>query len=331
MMNIDLQGQASVETEKSLYFLCKFMDDRLPENALKKLEDRVMNLPVFWRHQNPVEDKYSHQIEYGRVVWVKSLEDSSYCIVRLHKGSSNPFADVKRKALARLIKLSIETGTQIGLSLTYQKVAEDDIYPYEVSVTPWPACKSCVINMEEDEKNKLNKLSLEELQKILEARVIELESKEKENKELNKLTETMKQEKLSLEDKVKKLEDEVATFKAENTKLIGENTELHEKIEKLEAEIVNERRKPFIEKVKKLDKDELFDDETLKTFSIEKLEELGKKLENRSETAKIKVTTMEETVKKAKSEKDMLLEKLESCDPGTEIYKYLKKQLEGIK
>lgn len=355
MESTKIQPSVTFEHEEDLYVICKVMDRRFDAGRLSWISRWLPHLPVFWRHQNPIDDKYSHQTVYGRVVRSEAVPPMGIVsILRLYGNSEHPIIYARRKALQLLVKKSIASGIDIGSSLTIEIVYKNDVAvevePFEISITPWPDCETCIVKprlvkmVEEEEKKEeedvdeikkkidenLEKASIEELQSLLNAKITQLESVEEEAKKWKcKADESG--------DMIKKLRESLETKEKKASTLEDKVNDLTDKVTKLMSALEDERRAGPIEKLKELDKAGLYDDELISVMSLEKIKEKIKKLKDEEATrSKVKVTSMETSVKNAKDkdeESQLQIDLLKSeikdlekaVDPDTEIYKKIKR------
>lgn len=194
---LELQASSLYEAGGDLFFVCKTLDNRVTPEVAQYLGDTLKNLRVMWRHQNPQVKEFAHQPVFGRIVASRGFPGGVTALVRLYGKSRMPYVDVKRKAMITMMKKSVSLGKQIGLSMTFDAVEEGKVTveaePIEVSVTPWPACESCVIDMkatptikEEESKETLELAKKKKKDKDSKAGKDEDESKETEEDEETK-------------------------------------------------------------------------------------------------------------------------------------------------
>jgi hypothetical protein len=366
--HVHLQGRRFFEAGGDLFFIVKAIDDRIPQNLLPQFAKDLANLPIFWRHQTPQKEGFQHQPSFGKVVAAKEYPGGVMAVGRLYGSSEMPEIHVRRRALINLIKKHGQFGValgvdelKIGASSTYDSIGVKtnknnevrvvEVHPFELSVTPWPACDTCVIKMSEQPKetvendaatklveDALKNATIEELTELLNRKTLELEeAREKISKLEDKSAEVepISKKNTELEDKVKTLTDKV-------DKLV---TELEtEKAAKAEAEAKasqiarDAERAPFITQLKENDKLGLFDDTMIEKMDIDTIKAKTEKLVSQNETtSKIVVTSMQKSAEEnqAKDEpaspREAILKKMESCEKGTAIYKHYEEQLAKLK
>lgn len=357
--HVHLQGRKFFEAGGDLFFIVKAIDDRIPQNLLPQFARDLSNLPIFWRHQTPQKEGYEHQPTYGKVVAAKEYPGGVMAIGRLYGSSGMPEVHVRRRALINLIKKHGEFGVALGMdeigmgaSSTYDSIGVKtdnevrvlEVHPLELSVTPWPACNTCVIKMSEQPKETVEN---DDAAKLVEDAL--------KNATIEELTELLNRKTLELEEareKISKLEDKAEPISKKNTELESKVKTLTDKVDKLVTELETERaakaeaeakaakiardaeRAPFIAQLKENDKLDLFDDEMIESMDIDAIKAKTEKLISQNETAsKIVVTSMQKSAEEnqAKDEpvspREAILKKMESCEKGTAIYKHYEEQL----
>jgi hypothetical protein len=339
----ELQAIKVIESQEDAFVIVKAIDERIPAELRAGLAKEMYNLPVFWRHETPQKEQFSHQPSFGRVVAAIPYPAGVMAAIRLFSSSEMPLINLKRKGLIELIKKSLKEHAQIGVSLTYDSIFNKmenearmiEIHPFELSVTPWPACDTCVIDMSEQIKKTqendadktakaaidkaLKEASIEELQALLEKRGLEHED------EKAKAT-------VVATESAKKIAELEATAKTQGDEIVKIKAEL-EVTRKAKAEA---ERAPFVAALKELDSGKLYDDEDIAVMSIAKIQDKTAKLKKSKELeAKIVVTSMAKTAtenqEKPLSKKEALKKKMDSCEKGTASYKKYELELANLK
>lgn len=360
---VNLKGRGFFEAGGDLFFVVKAIDDRVPEELRPQFAEDLVNLPIFWRHQTPQKSGFEHQPTYGKVVAAKEYHSGVMAVGRLYGSSKMPEVHVRRRALVNLIKkhgqFGVALGTdelKIGASSTYdgitvrdkEKVGLIEVHPFELSVTPWPACDTCVIKMSEQPKttvendgatelveNALQNATIEELTALLDRKTLELEEAKEKISKLENKAEPISKKNSELESKVKTLTDKVDKLVTELETERAAKAEAEAKADKIARDA---ERAPFISQLKENDKLGLFDDAMIESMDIDAIKEKTKKLVSQNEvSSKIVVTSMQKSAEENQekdepaSPRETILKKMESCEKGTAIYKHYEEQLANLK
>lgn len=276
--------------------------DFLPEPWLKTLAKDSLNNRVLWRHKDPESVEKGHV--YGRTLSaeVKANKKGKLGIEsyeRLFKGIS---PDCPQEKLKKWVKLKYEKGEDVGISKGFIVYRDKNgniyrVFALEDSITHIPACKDCITNevfQMEDEKKILESKDkeIEALQSELDQAKLQLEEKGKEFnnlkvklEELEAIVETKETEKLSLEDRVIALKDEMKKL------------EVHweEKLESIKKE-------PYLVKLEKLEDPEIFD--LIKSKDAKWLKERLEKKEKETNGGQVITKSLSEEKKELEGEED---------------------------
>ena len=279
------------------------------EAGLEALADDVIKAPLVWRHRHPIQKEHKDNHIYGRVLeaWVKDflmVKAEIYDHTKDHK------------ALRKLIKERSNLDDPLSFSMHYRTYFNEDKTQkihwdvFEISGTPFPACKTCQIenfigegNMSEVNKDKEDK----EMEKIDEA-----------VKKIKELEEQLNAKTLSLEDlqaELKKLEDEtIAKDKALEEKA-QESKSLEDRVLELENYTKYlEVKKPLLDEIKKVEK---IDDKQFEWLKSQEKDYLLERLEDAKKNAESKVhtTNLEESAEEARLRGAELDKELEKDEP----------------
>jgi len=197
----------------------------LPKDWLEKLAEDSQNQRVLWRHKDPENPEHRGQV-YGRVLKEIVVPDEKnpdeYKIKSYNRVFDGPDGSPQKDFQEYLKEARPEdSGWSKGFLINRDK--NGDIYrvfALENSVTFKPACKQCktteVIQMESKEEYEV---IIKELQAKLNDAKLQLEAKDSALETLNTrvskidtLLASKNDEKLSLEDKVIGLVDQLKTF-----------------------------------------------------------------------------------------------------------------------
>jgi DNA repair exonuclease SbcCD ATPase subunit len=277
------------------------------EAGLKSLANDIIKAPFVWRHRHPIEEKHNENHIYGRVqeAWV-----TDYLMVKAEIYGHTQ----DHLALRELIKERAKVKNPLSFSMHYRTYFNEDKSKkihwdvYELSGTPFPACKTCQIEnfigeqqMPENEKKELEQLEttvkkIKDLEDNLNAKTKSLEILQTEVKKLEAETKSKDQE---LEDKKK------ATKSLEDRVLELENYSKY-----------LEQKKPVIDEILKL---ESLDSRQVDWFRTQDVEYLNKKLEEFKKKAETKIHTqdLDKSSSVAKAKGAELDKKLEEKDEPT--------------
>lgn len=343
-----LTGNKFYEVGDNLIFIVKAIDDRVPQELLPQFAKDLWNLPIFWRHQTPQKKEFGHQPAYGKVLAAKEYPGGVMAIGKLYGSSEMPEIHARRRALVELVKKHGQMGFDLGLdvlkmgvSSTYDsiKVTKNnqakvvEVHPFELSVTPWPACDSCVIKMSEQPVKKVEENDGIDAKKVIEDAL--------KNATIEELTELLNKKTLELEETKEQLREKEQEAVKSATELESKVKTLEGKVEKLVTELESERkakidaeRAPYISQLQELDKNGLFDADLIASMDTNKIKDRIVKLTKENEVSpKIVVTSMQHTAEENQkkedppSPKEVILKKMESCEKGTAIYKKYEEEL----
>lgn len=337
MMNVksvektaDFELEEFKETDGKFYFVAKSLTEEFEEKPCReRLARDSINKHLIWRHRHPIDDSHNHAHIFGTVTNSKATDDAivseylPYTHTELHKQF---IEEIKEKKAA---------GDPVGISMRYRKYYDDDghikhLDVFEHSLTPFPKCEECLVlddyigekEMPEEEKNedesqeeeKDEKLEdelekhlkkIEELESTLNSKTEALEGYKTKietlEKEIEKAKESKEQTEMTLEDRVKSLEE-----KLEDQKKDYEN------------EIDYLKKKPVLDEMFETPRGTKLDDKEKDFYKSYSLEDLKSKLEDWSnEDSKPHTKTMEESANEAQDVDDEENEK-EKHKPLTE-------------
>jgi len=288
----------------------------LPEPWLSKLATDSVKQRVLWRHRDP-DDKEKRGFVYGRNLHNTIKDGFIESFYKIYGGEKGTPEDT----LQKLIKLKLEAKEPIGISKGFLKRLDKNgdiarVISLEDSITYKPQCEQCItqevlVEMEEKElKEQIEKLTqeLDGAKMKLETQDTELETKEAENVAL-------KEEHSA---KLEALEAKVGTKDAEKEEFEEKYVKLKDDFNTFKVTYEAEKKKPFIDKLYKLEKD---DDllEIYPTWAEDKLAARLAKKEAEANAAKVMITSLEE-------EKSKVTKELYEKDVGIRALKGWKKE-----
>ena len=148
---LEMAGDVIQHPNGSIEFELKSADGWIPEELVEKVANRSTNLPVYWRHRTPQKQQFGMYPMIGHVI---ASRTEGGAIFNRYLIGEDMLSDVQRDARDWVVKRWEEkrkVGASIGASFH-----EDDegnklaIYPFEYSITPDPACRTCVREMPEE-------------------------------------------------------------------------------------------------------------------------------------------------------------------------------------
>lgn len=305
----------------------------LPEPWQSKLAKDSVGNPVLYRHKSP-ENPEDRGDVFGRNLHEEVKDDGfSHTYYRIFGGKP----DGPELKLQKLIKKQLEAGDPIGLSKGFITKSENgEIYrviALEDSITYKPACSQCTtqeVLIQMENKEKLEE-EIKKLQKELDNHKLQLESKDKELTNTQKIKSEFETRLKELEGKVEAEEKAVVATKTEKEQLEDKLIKLSDEFVAFQKKVELEReisvKQPVINKLYELEKDaDLV--EVYKSWDIKKLEDrlVKKEAEDRARKDKLKsviiVTSLEkdkETMKTQLSEKDIGMSALRSLDGNEKV------------
>ena len=303
------------ETDGKFYVVGKALSkDFECETGMEALSKDILRQPLVWRHRHPIDPKHKDNHVYGRVVesWV---DDFLMVKAEIYDHTKDHLA------FQEVIKERDNIEDPLSFSMRYRTYFNEDRTEkihwdvFELSGTPYPACKTCQIenfigeNEMVDETDGKKEPDTKELESAV-SKIKELET------QLNSKTQVLE----DLEGKLKDLEDIAKTKdeELENTK--KESSTLEERILELENYTVYlENKKPIISKIKKY---RTIDDRELEFYKAQDVSYLSKKLEEAKKDAenKIQTQTLEGSADEARTKAGSLDKELEKNEPSFEEF-----------
>jgi len=318
--------------------------DFLPSKWLKELAEDSYNHRILYRHKDPESEKNRGRV-YGRILEseITKFEGKDGKEKEAIDKWYRIFGDTEMdKKLQEYIVKKHEKKDPIGISSGYIVSRKNGeivrVIHLEDSITHAPECKQCVTqeiisleekkdeNMSDEELDAEADEEIKALQDELDNHKLQLEEKdslikklEEKVEEFGKIVEKKDEEKLTLEDKLLKLNDELKEAKVS-----------------FEAKIDQIKKDPILEQIEKLEKDlglyqeDIFEFE--KKRSMEWIQNRLQELKTKEAEPKITTISIEEERKKLEEEE-------KEADVGTEVAfrgnpelkrKILKYQKEGM-
>jgi len=210
------------EDEDTYTFTAKSVTkDFVCEPGLKRLSRDSPGKHLVWRHEHPVNPKYTKNHIYGRVL--ESKTEDGYFISKYQGYKHTP---AHMKAL-EIIKKRDEINNPLSISIRFRQYGSDEnpihFDVIEHSLTPTPACEECVIL---DIKNESEIMDEKELKQKLE----QIAKLEDELTLKNTKLEQMENKIVSLEKSIEKAEETVETKDKELEDISNEKKELLEQV-----------------------------------------------------------------------------------------------------
>lgn len=272
-------------------------EDYVTEKQLEELAERLPNQPVLYRHVHPASPGRGEV--FGRVIEAEIVE---------HEGKKKlaftaKLADhneVQRK-LIEYIREKAKVGDPVGVSLGFVAY-NDDVYPYDLSITRIPVVEESGIVMEMEDTEKIKKL--EEALDLIKKKDEELK---KILLEKQKVEEDLRAVKVELE-KAKS----IASAKEEELKKAVE-ARISELENTYKARIEKLEKAPIIEKIYELEKDSWHRDHTYPSMSLEQLKERYNILLERKKAtseAAAKIVVQEKPPNESEMDKAKLINKI---------------------
>jgi len=300
---IDLKLESFEESDNKFIFTARSLTkDFVCEDGLKRLSEDSKNKALIWRHEHPVNPKFTNTHIYGRVL--ESTAENGEIISKYELyGHTKEHEMVKE-----LIRKRNKINKPISISMRFREYLQDkNPIHYDViehSLTPTPACKECVLLDIKNEGDLMPEKNLEKEIKELEEK---LTKKEKAYEELSaKVIELEK----SVETKDEELEESKTSKDELSKQLISFKDQLNEQakmIEKLNEDLFTKDVEPLINQLVKLDGEEMksvYLDASRKEKGKEFLLERIKELEDRLKM-KPKVTSLEQSAADAMKDEEL--------------------------
>lgn len=317
------------ERDGKFYFTAKSLTNEFEcEPVLERLARDSVNKHLIWRHKHPIQDENHETHIYGTVRESKVVDgyiQSKYEVFN-HTQDHRDFIElIKEKSLVN---------DPLGISMRYRKYFKNGninhVDVFEHSSTPYPKCEKC-LNFDEyiGEKDKMSEqtepvkkqdkeedkeLEQEDLSKHLE-RIEELQAT------LDSRTETLEEYKSKIETLEKEIKDAKESKQAETMTLEDRVKVLEEKLEKQEIkhkeEIEMLEKQPILDEMFELkdldDAEKKFYKKQKKTYLEEKLETWNKEVQSKPVTEDM-ADNVDKAMEKDQEEKEEISDKINEED-----------------
>ena len=257
---IDLALENLEEFEDTYTFTAKTVTNEFVcEGGMKRLVADSPGKHVVWRHEHPVNPKYTKNHIYGRVL--ESHEEDGYFISK-YQGYKHTPEHIK---VLNIMKERDDINHPLSMSIRYRQYGSDNDPKHfdviEHSLTPTPACKECVIlDIKNESDNMIDEKELQKklkhIEKLEEQLTLKTKKLEQMETKLVSLEETVEKAQESIEIKDKQLEAEKSGNKDLMEKVISFNDKLNEQgkmIDKLNEGLKLKEFEPLLTKLVKLD------------------------------------------------------------------------------
>lgn len=279
-----------------------------------ELANDSLNNRLLWRHRDPENPKLQGLV-FGRnleeTVGDDGFSNAWYRVFGGPEGSSE-------MKMQKLIKLRQDVGEPIGISKGFIKHYNKNgeirrVVALEDSITYKPQCNQCttqeVIQMED--KDKVIKEQIDQLQEELNDTKLQLEAKDKTLAENKEIMDTLETERSSFKDKLDKLEAKLNSTKDEKSSMEDKFVKLSDAFKKFKLESLTAQKTPIIDKILK------YEDSSMKDvlrdiylgYEMPKLEERLEEVEIKSAEATILTKTLDK-------ERNEALDNLKAKDVG---------------
>ena len=298
---IDFKLEETSTKDGKFYFIGKALSkDFECEEGLKRLEKDVIRAPFVWRHKHPIQKGNKQHHIYGRIVdaWVK---DYLYVKGEIYNHTTDHIA------LIDLMQERAKVDDPLSLSMHYRTYENEkgikihyDVF--EVSGTPFPACKDCQ-TIQNFKLEKVNKMTDEEIENVEEIEDTEAEDDKvaKALEKIKELEEQLNSKTQTLEDlnvKVAKLEEDISIKDKELEDKEEVAKTLEDRVLELEQKADLLEKKPFLDRIAEA---KSIDDRELEFYKDQDIKYLEAKAVEAEKEAKSKVVTktLEETAEDA--------------------------------
>lgn len=256
---IDLSLENFEEDEDTYTFTAKTItNDFVCEPGLKRLSNDSPGKPVVWRHEHPVNPKFTKNHIYGRVL--ESHTDDGHFVSK-YQGYKHTKDHIK---VYNIIKERHEMGLPLSISLRYRQYGPDEAPVHfdviEHSLTPTPACKECVILDIQNESDIMEKeeveAKLKQIAKLEDELTLKTKKLEQMESKIVSLEKSIKEAEEVVETKDKELELEKLEKDELTKKVLSFSDKLNEQkqmIDKLNEGIKLKELDPLIGKLVELD------------------------------------------------------------------------------
>ncbi len=220
-------------------------ENYVSSNLLNEINKYSANQPLLYRHNHPLKKKGGEII--GRIIQTSltDVKDTQGKLVKAVTGKAFIGNKTKFQRMVQdYVKKKDQIKNPVKISIGFENIENEkhepiDAQVYEYSLTYQPVCEECVTKMPEKD------VEISELQTALDKSAGLTKEFEKKNKELeSKITEMEKTMK-DKDSKIKEFEDKLI-----NTK------DLSVKIAELERKLSDAEKKPFIDEIYELEKDD---------------------------------------------------------------------------
>jgi hypothetical protein len=245
----EITGDIAQNSDGTITFWIKSTDKWLPPEVAASISKRSPNQNIFWRHRSPTKPKFGNYPVIGVVQESEVKNGEIYNKLNVG-GLFHPAQEDAKNWVIRAKKEKLQIGVSIGVNYFQEKDSKTIVggYPLEYSLTPYPECKTCLLESEGEV------LMADPTAADLQKRLDDLAEREKTVAEKEQKIETFKVEAekktIELEAKAKSVASEKESVAKELETVKGALVKLDyaykEKIAELE-------KKPLIEKLKELE------------------------------------------------------------------------------
>ncbi len=279
---VELSLASYEEKDGKFFFTAKSLSSDFEcEAVLERLAEDSINKHLIWRHKHPIQDENNESHIYGTIYDSKIVDGHIISTYQAYDHTKD------HRDFIELIKERDIVNDPLGISMRYRKYyVEDKINHadvFEHSGTPFPKCTECLIDDyigekkmpdeikpdaqkpeskdDELEQKKLEKhlAKIAELEKTLNSRTEILEGYKSKietlEKEVKNVKDSNTQETVTLEDRVKHLEEKLekqgVDHKAEidllaKKPILDEMFEIRPKLDKVEKALYTEQKEEYL-------------------------------------------------------------------------------------
>jgi len=299
---IDFKLESLSTEDGKNYFIGKALSrDFECEAGLKRLEKDVVRAPFVWRHKHPIQEGNKRQHIYGRILeaWV---DDYLFVKGELYNHTADHIA------LIDLMYERTKVGDPLSLSMHYRTYTNEEgivihYDVFEVSGTPFPACKDCQTtkNFKMERNIMTNEEIVENVEEVEDTIAEEDKNLDEAIGKIKTLEEQLNGKTQTLEDltvKVAKLEEDIKTKDQELEDKEEVAKTLEDRVLELEQKADLLEKKPYLDRIAEAKK---IDDRELEFYKTQDIKYLTVKAEEAEKEAESKVVTktLEETAEDA--------------------------------
>lgn len=302
---LDIEVNVSMENDDVFFVGEACTDDYVSLKQLEDINDVFINHPVVYRHDHPAKGKGGSI--YGRVVESTIIEKENGTHALQFKSKMKQTL-TKHKDLISMAETQQELGKPVRYSVGFLSTKTKDVDEadvYEVSITNDPVCEECenltIMEKETMPNDEVKAQTDKELSKKnakLEVTVSELQRKFEESIDFRK--------------ELEKKNTDLTTKVAEYEQLIGESKGVMEqysaKLNELEKKVDSAERKPIVDKIFALERNELMKDRYLKPESWT-IDELNVQYEKVKELNKNKIEAQSAVTRTLEQSRHKLMDK----------------------